>query len=63
MYWLIQVGICCFITDLGLCGPVDEKSSDKTYGIISYVAPEVLWETNDVMKRTLNNQMFIVLVC
>jgi len=56
-------GGACFITDLGLCGPVDEKSSDKTYGIISYVAPEILWETNDVMKRTLNNQMFIVLVC
>ena len=32
----------CFITDLGLCGPVDEKSSDKVYGIVSYVAPEVL---------------------
>ena len=32
----------CFITDLGLCGPVDEKSSNKVYGIVSYVAPELL---------------------
>ena len=38
---LVQDGNC-YITDLGLCGPVDEKSSDKVYGIISYVAPEVL---------------------
>src|SRR4051812_10049386 len=32
----------CYITDLGLCGPVDEKSSNKIYGIVSYVAPELL---------------------
>ena len=31
-----------YITDLGLCGPVDEKSSNKIYGIVSYVAPELL---------------------
>ena len=38
---LIQGG-SCFITDLGLCGPVDEKSSGKIYGIVTYVAPEVI---------------------
>ena len=38
---LIQTG-GCFITDLGLCGPVDEESSGKIYGIIPYIAPEVL---------------------
>src|SRR5437764_10219433 len=38
---LIQGG-SCFITDLGLCGPVDEESSGKIYGIIPYIAPEVL---------------------
>ena len=38
---LLQGGNC-FITDLGLCGPVDEKSSDKVYGVVSYVAPELL---------------------
>ena len=38
---LIQVGDC-FITDLGLCGPVDDESSSKIYGIIPYIAPEVL---------------------
>ena len=32
----------CYITDLGLCGPVDEESSNKIYGIVSYIAPEVL---------------------
>src|ERR1051326_3944488 len=26
-------GIKCYITDLGLCGPVDEESSGKIYGI------------------------------
>src|SRR6185369_12366096 len=31
-----------YITDLGLCGPVDEESSNKIYGIVSYIAPEVL---------------------
>ena len=35
-------GGACFITDLGLCGPVDEESSGKIYGIIPYTAPEVL---------------------
>ena len=38
---LMQAGRCQ-ITDLGLCGPVDEESSDKIYGIISYIAPEIL---------------------
>src|SRR6266511_1711859 len=31
-----------YVTDLGLCGPVDDESSDKIYGIIPYIAPEVL---------------------
>ena len=35
-------GGCCYITDLGLCGPVDDKSSNKIYGIASYIAPEIL---------------------
>src|SRR5436305_976455 len=38
---LIQAGDC-FITDLGLCGPVDDESSGKIYGIIPYIAPEIL---------------------
>src|SRR5215213_1376329 len=37
---LIQGGFS-FITDLGLCGPVDDKSSGKIYGITPYIAPEV----------------------
>src|SRR6185369_10282790 len=31
----------CDITDLGLCGPVNEESSGKIYGIVPYIAPEV----------------------
>jgi len=38
---LIQAG-GCFITDFGLCGPVDDESSGKIYGIIPYIAPEIL---------------------
>src|SRR6266480_2587026 len=32
----------CYITDLGLCKPVDEKGEDKIHGVLPYVAPEVL---------------------
>ncbi|KLL03552.1 MAG: hypothetical protein MRERV_38c014 [Mycoplasmataceae bacterium RV_VA103A] len=33
----------CLITDLGLCKPVDEsKQEDKIYGVLPYMAPEVL---------------------
>ena len=39
---LLIKGNGCLITDLGLCGPVDEESSNKIYGIVSYIAPEVL---------------------
>src|SRR5437868_14345152 len=53
---LIQGG-GCFITDLRLCGPVDEESSDKIYGIVSYIAPEIL------IQKKQKNQMFIALVC
>jgi len=31
-----------FITDLGLSKPVSEKDSNKIYGVLPYVAPEVL---------------------
>ena len=30
------------ITDLGLCKPADEKSEKNVYGVLPYVAPEVL---------------------
>ena len=32
----------CYITDLGLCGPVDDESPNKIYGITPYIAPEIL---------------------
>jgi len=31
-----------YITDLGLCRPVNEIDHNKVYGVMSYVAPEVL---------------------
>ena len=30
------------ITDLGLCKPADDKSEKNVYGVLPYVAPEVL---------------------
>src|SRR5437763_8780791 len=38
---LVQDG-GCYITDLGVCGPVDDKLVNKVYGIIPYMAPEIL---------------------
>jgi len=35
--------IHCFITDLGLCKPVNEANQEeKIFGVMPYVAPEVL---------------------
>src|SRR5215213_4720226 len=48
----------CYIADLGLCGPVDEESSNKVYGIVSYVAPEVLRGNN--MKNTKETDIYSV---
>src|SRR5947207_1993624 len=31
-----------YITDLGLCKPVDEQGEEKIHGVLPYVAPEVL---------------------
>jgi serine/threonine protein kinase len=33
--------ILCYITDLGLCQPVN-KTDDGVYGVLPYIAPEVL---------------------
>ncbi|CAI2161907.1 5557_t:CDS:10 [Funneliformis geosporum] len=32
----------CFITDLGLCRPANETDKGKIYGVLPYIAPEVL---------------------
>src|SRR6266511_1999821 len=37
---LVEAGGCC-ITDLGLCGPADDESSNKIYGVMPYIAPEI----------------------
>src|SRR6266511_3344906 len=55
---LIQGG-ACFITDFGLCGPVDEKSSSKIYGIVSYVAPELLRGTINA-KNTKESDVYSI---
>src|SRR5205085_10347071 len=52
-------GGACYITDLGLCGPVDEKSSSKIYGIVSYIAPELLRGTNNA-KNTKESDVYSV---
>ena len=49
----------CFITDFGLCGPVDEKSSSKIYGIVSYIAPELLRGTINA-KNTKETDVYSV---
>src|SRR4051812_4795497 len=35
---ILMEGNSCSVTDLGLCGPVDEELTNKTYGIVSYIA-------------------------
>src|SRR5439155_17076412 len=55
---LIQ-GSTSFITDFGLCGPVDEKSSSKIYGIVSYVAPELLRGTINA-KNTKESDVYSI---
>src|SRR5947199_8097289 len=55
---LMQTG-GCFITDFGLCGPVDEKSSNKIYGIVSYIAPELLRGTINA-KNTKETDVYSV---
>src|SRR5581483_3763037 len=39
---ILHNGIATYITDLGLCKPADEKSDKNVYGVLPYVAPEVL---------------------
>ena len=55
---LIQ-GETCFITDLGLCGPVDDDESKKIYGIVSYIAPELLRGKNNT-KNTKETDVYSV---
>src|SRR5438067_4890635 len=52
-------GGACYITDLGLCGTVDEKSSSKIYGIVSYIAPELLRGTINA-KNTKETDVYSV---
>ncbi|RHZ84593.1 hypothetical protein Glove_79g42 [Diversispora epigaea] len=37
-----QTSIECYITDFGLCKPVMENDPEKIYGVIPYMAPEIL---------------------
>jgi serine/threonine protein kinase len=39
---ILEYDAKCYITDLGLCRPVSEKDNSKVYGILPYMAPEVL---------------------
>ena len=55
---LIQANVC-YITDLGMCGPVDDELSNKIYGIISYIAPELLRGNNN-KKNTKETDVYSV---
>jgi len=46
----------CYITDLGSCGPVDDNESNKIYGIVSYIAPELLRIISNTKKYTKRNR-------
>jgi len=50
------IGFPC-ISGMGLCGEIDNKNETKIYGVMPYVAPEVLRE-NLILKQ----QIYIVLV-
>ncbi|KLL02197.1 MAG: hypothetical protein MRERC_3c023 [Mycoplasmataceae bacterium RC_NB112A] len=39
---ILSDGYFCYITDLGLCRPADETDKSKVYGVLPYMAPEVL---------------------
>jgi len=39
---VVKSEAACFITDLGLCRPASETDKGKVYGVLSYIAPEVL---------------------
>ena len=39
---ILSRGSSCYITDLGLCRPANETSQEKIFGVLPYVAPEVL---------------------
>src|SRR5581483_2301673 len=39
---ILQHSKITYITDLGLCKPADKKSNKNVYGVLPYVAPEVL---------------------
>ena len=39
---ILKGGVYSYITDLGLCKPADDQDEKKIYGVLPYVAPEVL---------------------
>ncbi|RGB25094.1 kinase-like domain-containing protein, partial [Rhizophagus diaphanus] len=40
---ILQINDISYISDFGLSGPANEqKSNDKVYGVLPYIAPEVL---------------------
>ena len=55
---LVQ-GCACFITDLGLCGPVDDESSNKIYESHHTLHLKFFVEIKKIQK----NQMSIALEC
>jgi len=52
--------LMCYITDLGLCKPVNDQDEKKIHGVLPYVAPEVL-RGKTYTQASLKQQMFILL--
>src|SRR4051812_13602023 len=51
----------CYITDLGLCKPVDERGEKKIHGVLPYVAPEVL--RGKTYTQSADTYSFGILAC
>ena len=51
----------CYITDLGLCKPVDGQDEKKIHGVLPYVAPEVL--RGKTYTKSADIYSFGVLAC
>ncbi|RGB27422.1 kinase-like domain-containing protein, partial [Rhizophagus diaphanus] len=39
---ILNIGVTSYISDFGLSGPSNERKLDKIYGVLPYIAPEVL---------------------
>src|SRR3954452_10583728 len=43
----------CLITDLGLCKPVNTRDKEDIYGVMPYIAPEILLQKSYTQKADI----------